>query len=239
MEPACRRRLRRPRARVQPAVVGDPVRDLREAVQLSRRGRRGRHEADRRGRRPDHRLRRPTDVQVRLEADVSLPHRRPGDRTELRRRVQPGCQPQARLAGDCLHARDRRRHRRDRGQGNVDLGGPGARPPPAPDPAHQAGGRLHRAIDAAVLLPDPARHADRQGNRHRPARVRPLLRHRADRQPAHRARTEPLLPRHPAGERRQDRVDVRGSGTVRRRARAGSGRRLPSPRPGRGQPGTR
>ena len=42
--------------------------------------------------------RRRTDVHVRPEADVPLPHRRAGDGAELRRRVQPGCEPEDEVA---------------------------------------------------------------------------------------------------------------------------------------------
>ena len=111
------------------------------------------------------------DVHLHVEADVPLPHRRQGDRAELRRRVQSGCATQARVAGDRLHARDRRRHVGDRRQGAIDLRRPRARPLPAPDQADQAGRGLHRPTLDAVLLPDPAEHADHRDQRPRPARA--------------------------------------------------------------------
>ena len=67
--------------------------------------------------------------------------------------------PRLRVAGDGLHARDRRRRRGHGGEGEGDLGRPSAGPLPAADPADQAGGRLHRPADAALLLSDPAEHA--------------------------------------------------------------------------------
>ena len=117
--------------------------------------------------------------------------------------------PKLGVTGDGLHARDRRRRRGDRRQGEVDLRRPRARPLPVADPADQAGRRLHRPADDAVLLPDPAEHADRPGRDRQPGRLGPLLRRRADRQPADRAETQPLLPRRPPGERRPDRLDDR------------------------------
>ena len=69
---------------------------------------------------------------------------------------------EARVTGDRLHARDRRRHRGDRRQGAVDLRRPRARPLPAANPADQASRGLHRPTDTAVLLPGPAEHADRR-----------------------------------------------------------------------------
>ncbi len=166
------------------------VRDLREAVQLPGRAGAAGDATRAGGRRPVHGLDGRADVHLRAEADVPLPHRRAGDGAELRGRVQPRRQPEARFTGDDLHARDRRRRRGDRRQGAIDLRRPRARPLPAPDPADQAGRRLHRPADDAVLLPDPAGHADRPGRDQQPARVGPVLRRRADRQPADRARSE-------------------------------------------------
>ena len=51
---------------------------------------------------------------------------------------------------------------RDRREGGLDLWDPGARPLPVADPADQACWRLHHSTDDGVLLPDPARHADRR-----------------------------------------------------------------------------
>ena len=57
----------------------------------------------------------------------------------------------------------------DRRQGAVDLRRPRARPLPAPDPADQAGRRLHRPAHDAVLLPGPAEHARRSAEINDPA----------------------------------------------------------------------
>ncbi len=196
--------------------------DLREAVQLSGRAGLGRDAARPRGRRPIHGREGRPDVHLHVEEDIPLPHRRGGHSAELRGCLQPRRSAEPQVPRDGLHARDRRRLRSDRRQGGVNLGDPGARPLPAPDPADQAGRGLHRPTLDAVLLPGPAEHADRPGGDRQPGGVWPLLRLRASRKPAHRAQTQPVLPRRPAGERRPGRGDVRrepGSLPARRRAR--------------------
>ncbi len=80
---------------------------------------------------------------------------------------------------------------------------------PAADQADQAGRRLHRPADDALLLPDPAEHADRPGGDRQSGRFWPVLRGRADREPAHRPEAESVLPGRPAGERRPDGLDDR------------------------------
>ena len=107
-----------------------------------------------------------------VEEDIPLPHRCQGDSAELRRRVQSGSRnPRLELAGDRLHARDRRRRQSDRRQGAIDLRRPRARPLPAANPADQASRGLHRPTDTAVLLPGPAEHADRASSTTRRARA--------------------------------------------------------------------
>ena len=135
--------------------------------------RRARGHEDRPGGRPHvHRLARRADVRPSSsEADVPLPHRCAGDGAELRRRLQPERRSEAQgVVRDELHARDRRRAQAViDGKAPLDLRRPGARPLPPADPADQAARRLHRASDAAVLLPGPPRHADRPAGINDPA----------------------------------------------------------------------
>ena len=136
------------------------------------------------------------DVHLHAEEDVPLPHRRPGDRAELRRRVQSDREARRlAFAGSGLHARDRRRRRGNRRQGAVDLRRPRARPLPPADPADQTCRRLHRPADDAVLLPDPAEHARRPDGIDNPAGSGPYYVAEHVREPAHRAEAQPVLPR--------------------------------------------
>ena len=201
-------------------VVAVRVRDVREAVQLSGRAGCGGDEAHAGGRRPVHGLEGRADVHLRVEADVPLPHRRQGDRAELRRRAQPRRPTEARVTGNRLHARDRRRRLGDRRQGAIDLRRPRARPLPAPDPADQARRGLHRPTHDAVLLPGPAAHADRRAQR--PGGLGPVLRLRPGRQPADRAQAKPVLSRRPPRKRRPGRLhDQREPAGLPTRRRAG------------------
>ena len=87
------------------------------------------------------------------------------------------------------------------------------------DPAREAGRRLHGPADDALLLPDPPEHI--RGRDRPPGRLWAVLLRRADRQPADRARAQPVLPRRPPRERRPDRLDARHDppGTASRRSR--------------------
>ena len=95
------------------------------------------------------------------------------------------------------------------GKAAVDLRRPRARPLPAADPAHEA---ESRTLTARLTLRSSARSSptprSTRGNR-QPRRLGPLLRRRAGPQPADRAETQPVLPRQAARERRRDRVDDR------------------------------
>ena len=117
-QPVLGRRLRRSRARLLPVVVGDRVRDVRKAVQLPGRCRCGRDAHRPRGRRPVHDLEGRTHLHLRAEEDLPLPHRCGRHRAELRGCDQPGRPAEARLAGDKLHAGDRRRGGGDRWPGD-------------------------------------------------------------------------------------------------------------------------
>ena len=174
-------------------VVADRVRDVREAVQLPGRAGCGgdarvpevvdRFTVSQDGRTYTFELKRT----FRFHTGAR------GDGAELRGRVQPG----RRTRGS---SRRRRAYMREivgaaaviDGKAQVDLGRPRARPLPAADPADQAGRRLHRPADDAVLLPDPAEHADRPGRDRQSGRLGPVLRRRAGPQPADRAEAQPV-----------------------------------------------
>jgi len=126
---------------------------------------------------------------------------------ELRGRVQPRRRPEDAVACDDLHTRDRRRPGGDRRHRAVHLGDPRARPLPPPGPADQGARGLPRPPHAAILLPHPSEYAGRPP-RDRPTRLGPLLRRRARRHPACRARAQPVLSRRPTRQRRRGRVDV-------------------------------
>ena len=180
--------IRRSRTR---RVVAARVRDLREAVQLPGRAGCGGDAAGPGGRRRRSRSRKDGRTYT----------------FELKRtfRFHTGAPVTARASrtrstGTRTRGSSRRRRRYMReivgadavieGKATDDLGRPRARPLPAADPADQAGRRLHRPADDAVLLPDPAEHADRPRRDQRPARLGPVLRRRADRQPADRAEAQ-------------------------------------------------
>ena len=156
-------------------VVGDRVRDLREAVQLPGRAGRGGDAARPGGRRPVHGLEGRTHLHLRAEADVPLPHRRARS---------PRRASRTRSTATPSRSSSRRRSAYMReivgaaavidGKATVDLRRPRARPLPPPDPADQPRRRLHRPADDAVLLPDPAatRRSTRAESTIRPARAR-------------------------------------------------------------------
>ncbi len=100
------------------------------------------------------------------------------------------------------------------GKATLDLRRPRARPLSAADPADQAARRLHRPADAcrSSARSCPTHRSIRRDRR--PARVGPVLRRRAGRQPADRAETQPLLPRRSSRERRPGRLDDRPSGDL-------------------------
>ena len=203
------------------AVVADRVRDVREAVQLPGRARCGRNAARDGGRRPVHGLEGRANVHVRAEADVPLPHGRPVtaqsfadafDRVAHPKLGSPATAFMREIVGAAAVID---------GQAHIDLRRAGARPLPVADPADQAGGGLHRPADDCRSSARPAEHADQPGRDRQPARVGPLLRRRADRQPADRAETQPLLPRRAPGERRPGRLDDRRYRRLPARRRAG------------------
>ena len=202
-----RARSRRSRARIYNGLVAAPVRHVREALQPSGpAGHRGRTACSG-GRSVVHRLAGRSDVHLRAQADLPLPHRRAGDCAELRGRVQPNRPARASVSGSATDARDSGRRRRDRRRGRPHLRDPRPRTVQAANPAREAGRRLHSPADDALLLPDPPEHT--RGRDRPPGRVRAVLLRRADHQPADRARAQPVLPRRPPRERRPDRLDAR------------------------------
>ena len=157
------------------AVVAARLRHLREALQLSGRAGCGGNAGDSggRSRRPRSRATAATYVfdlkrTFRFHTGAAVTARSFAD--AFNRVANPRLQSPA----NGVHARDRRRRRRHGGEGAGDLGRPRAWPLPAADPADQAGRRLHRPADAALLLSDPAEHAGRPGRDRtiRPARAR-------------------------------------------------------------------
>ena len=164
-------------------VVGARVRDLREAVQPP--GRAGRRGDARRSRRwsTGSRSRRTEDVHLRPEADVPLPHRRAGDGAQLRRRVQPGRESRGSVTGGRLHARDRRRRRGDRREGETISGvrvlGRYRLQIRLTKPLGDFTARLTMPFFCPIL---PSTPIDPAGDQ-RPARVGAVLRRRADREP--------------------------------------------------------
>ena len=157
-----------------------------------------------------HRLPRRTDVHLRPPEDVPLPHGRAGDGAELRRRLQPRRQPEAR-------SRRRSSYMREIVGADAVIGGraktiSGVRALGRyrlqirlTRPVGDLTARLTMPFFCPIL---PEYAVDPTGNR-RPGRLRALLRRRARRQPAHRPEAQPVLPRQPPGERRRDRVDLR------------------------------
>ena len=208
--------------------LADPGRDVREALQLP--GRRGgapgrascREVVDGFTVSRDRRT-----YTFDAEEDVPLPHRRAGDRAELRRRVRPRRPTEARVAGRRAYMREIvGAASGDRRQGAIDLRRPRARPLPAADPADQAVGDFTARLTMPFFCPIlPTRRSIRRDRR--PGRLGPLLRRRAVVNQRIVLEAQPVLSRRPPGQRRPGRLDDRREpGGLPARRRAGPDRLL-------------